>query len=77
MASAPVDIIRGRVNVREKMLKNAIDQSMTEGFEIAIYDAIESVARITGDHQTAELAAEIRVDEEQMLEGLRKAGWQG
>ena len=72
MAKTPVDVIRGRTNVREKMMRNAMDESMTEGFEIATYDTIEAVARSVGDHETAELAAEIRVDEEQMLDGLRK-----
>jgi hypothetical protein len=45
---------------------------MTEGLEIAAYDTIESVARSVGDHETAELAAQIRLDEEAMLDGLRK-----
>ncbi|HET7481542.1 MAG TPA: DUF892 family protein [Actinomycetota bacterium] len=72
MAKGPVDMLRGRTNVREKMVRNAMDEAMTEGFEIATYDTIEAVARTVGDHETAELAAEIRVDEEQMLDGLRK-----
>ena len=71
MAKGPVDMIRGQ-NVREKMLRNARDEAQTEGLEIAAYDAIESLARSTGDHETAELAAQIRLDEEAMLEGLRK-----
>jgi ferritin-like metal-binding protein YciE len=72
MAKAPVDMIRGRGNVHEKMLRNAIDEVMTEGMEIAAYDAIESLARSVGDNETADLVAEIRVDEEQMLDALRK-----
>jgi len=72
IAKAPVDMIRGRGNVHEKMLRNAMDEVMTEGMEIASYDAIESLARSVGDNETAELAAEIRVDEEQMLDSLRK-----
>ena len=72
MAKGPVDMIRGRSNVREKMLRNARDEAQTEGLEIATYDAIESLARSLGDHETAELAAQIRVDEEEMLAGLRK-----
>ena len=72
MAKGPVDMIRGRTNVNEKMMRNAMDEAMTEGLEIASYDTIESVARSVGDHETAELAAQIRVDEEAMLEGLRK-----
>lgn len=72
MAKAPVDMVRGRGNVHEKMLRNAMDEVMTEGMEIASYDAIESLARAVGDNETADLAAEIRVDEEQMLDSLRK-----
>lgn len=72
MAKAPVDMIRGRTNVHEKMLRNAIDEAMTEGMEIAAYDAIEALARSVGDNETADLVAEIRVDEEQMLDSLRK-----
>ena len=72
LAKGPVDILRGRTNVLEKMLRNARDEVQTEGHEIAGYDAIESVARSVGDHETAELAAQIRLDEEAMLEGLRK-----
>lgn len=72
LAKGPVDVLRGRTNVLEKMLRNARDEVQTEGHEIAAYDVIESVARSVGDHETAELAAQIRVDEEAMLEGLRK-----
>lgn len=72
MAKGPVDVLRGRTNVREKMLRNARDEVQTEGLEIATYDSIESIARSVGDHESAELAAQIRIDEEQMLENLRK-----
>ena len=72
MAKGPVDMLRGSGNVREKMLRNARDEAMTEGLEIATYDMIESVAYSVGDHETAELAAQIRIDEEAMLENLRK-----
>lgn len=72
LAKGPIDMIRGRMNVNEKMMRNARDQAMTEGLEIAAYDMIESVARSVGDHETAELAAQIRLDEEAMLDGLRK-----
>ncbi len=72
LAKGPVDMIRGRGNVNEKMLRNARDEAQTEILEIATYDTIETVARSVGDHETAELAAQIRVDEEAMLESLRK-----
>ncbi len=71
-AKAPVDLIRSGGDVHEKMLRNARDEVMTEGMEIAAYDAIESIARGLGDTETAELAAMIRIDEEQMLDALRK-----
>ena len=72
MAKGPIDMVRGRTNVQEKMVRNARDEAMTEIQEIATYDTIESVSRSVGDHETAELVAQIRVDEEAMLEGLRK-----
>lgn len=72
MAKGPIDMIRGGTDVHEKMLRNARDEVMTEGMEISTYDAIESLARGLGDSETAELAAMIRLDEEQMLDALRK-----
>jgi len=71
LAKGPIDMIRGS-NAKEKMLRNARDEVMTEGFEIGQYDAIESVARSIGDFETGELAAAIRLDEESMLFALRK-----
>ncbi len=71
MAKAPMDLIRGG-DRKEKMLKNARDEVMTEAIEIATYDAIERMARNVGDETTAQLAADIRADEERMLENLRK-----
>lgn len=70
LAKAPVDLIRGG-DRKEKMLKNARDEMVTETLEIATYDAIERMARNVGDETTAELAADIRIDEEAMLENLR------
>ena len=72
LAKGPVDVLRGRSDAKEKMLRNARDELMTEGVEIATYDAIESYARSVGDHETAELALSIRFDEERMFESLRK-----
>jgi len=72
MAKAPVDMVRGLGDTKEKMLRNARDEVMTEALEIATYDTIEHLARSIGDNETAELAAEIRVDEEAMLTALRK-----
>ena len=70
MAKAPMDLIRGG-DRKEKMLKNARDEMVTETLEIATYQAIERMARNVGDETTAELAADIRADEEAMLENLR------
>lgn len=70
MAKAPIDLVRGG-DRKEKMLKNARDEAMTEAMEIATYDALERMARNVGDEVTAELAADIRADEEAMLEYLR------
>jgi ferritin-like metal-binding protein YciE len=72
LAKGPVDAVRGGRDSQEKMLRIAMDESMTEGFEIASYDAIESFAKAVGDTETAALAADIRGDEEKMLQDLRK-----
>lgn len=72
LGKAPVDMIRSGTDIKQKMLRNAMDESMTEGLEIASYDAIESMALALGDTVTAELAASIRLDEEAMFESLRK-----
>jgi ferritin-like metal-binding protein YciE len=71
MAKAPIDMVRGAFNVEEKALKNARDEIVTEALEIAQYDAIEHMALAVGDEATARLAAEIRSDEEAMLDDLR------
>ena len=71
MAKAPIDMVRGAFNVEEKALKNARDEIVTEALEIAQYDAIEHMALAVGDEVTARLAAEIRGDEEAMLDDLR------
>ena len=72
LSKAPVDMLRGGTDIKEKMLRNAMDETMTEGLEIAAYDAIESMALALGDTTTAELAASIRLDEEEMFNSLRK-----
>ena len=70
LAKGPVDLLRGSGG-EEKLLKNAKDECATEALEIATYDALEHLARRVGDEQTAKLAADIRADEERMLERLR------
>jgi ferritin-like metal-binding protein YciE len=71
LGKGPVDALRGGRDADEKMLRNAMDEAMTEGMEIASYDAIESFARACGDEETASLAVDIRDDEERMLKELR------
>ena len=71
LAKGPVDMIRGG-NVKEKMLRNARDEATSEALEIATYDAIERMAKNLGDEKTAQLAAEIRDDEIEMLDALRR-----
>ena len=56
----------------EKVLKNAKDACATEALEIATYTAIERLARVVGDTETADLAASIRADEEKMLERITR-----
>jgi ferritin-like metal-binding protein YciE len=71
LGKAPLDLVRG-ASGEEKLLKNAKDECATEALEIATYDAIEQLARQAGDEATAELAAELRADEERMLATLRE-----
>lgn len=66
---APLNLARGSGG-EEKVLKNAKDACATEALEIATYTAIERLASAVGDDETAELAATIRADEEQMLEDV-------
>jgi ferritin-like metal-binding protein YciE len=70
LGKAPLDLVRG-ASSQEKLLKNAKDECATEALEIATYDALEALARQVGDDVTADLAAELREDEERMLETLR------
>jgi ferritin-like metal-binding protein YciE len=71
MLKGPVDFVRGGTDRKEKMVRNAIDEAMTEGLEIAAYDTIETLARTVGDEETADLAADIREDELRMFDALR------
>lgn len=71
LAKGPLDVVRGGMDVSEKMVRNARDEVVTEALEIATYDYVERLARNLGDTETAELAADIRADEEAMLADLR------
>ena len=66
-AKTPLDLLRG-ASGEEKVLKNAKDACATEALEIATYTALERLARSVGDDETADLAASIRQDEQDMLD---------
>jgi ferritin-like metal-binding protein YciE len=70
LSKGPLDLVRGGTSP-EKVLKNARDECASEALEIATYEALERLALNVGDLETAELAAEIRAEEETMLEFLR------
>ena len=71
LTKGPFDLLRGGPSGEEKLLKNARDEVVTEALEIAIYDALESLALAVGDDATARLAVRHRGQEERMLEQLR------
>ncbi len=72
LTKGPLDLLRGGPSGEQKLLKNARDEVVTEALEIAIYDAIEALAKAVGDEPTARLAARHRADEETMLGELRR-----
>jgi ferritin-like metal-binding protein YciE len=55
-----------RTGEQELMLENARTEFREEAQEIAIYRALESIARAVGDSETARLAREILREEERM-----------
>jgi ferritin-like metal-binding protein YciE len=55
----------------EKTLRGSQFGCATQGLVIATYTALELVADRAGDRETAQLAAEIRAEEQLMLEWLR------
>ncbi len=71
LGKGPIDLLRGGGG-EEKLLKNAKDECATEALEIATYDALEQVAIELADELTAEIAADHRTEEEEMLAGLRE-----
>jgi ferritin-like metal-binding protein YciE len=71
LSKTPLDMVRG-TGGEEKVLKNAKDACATEALEIATYTALERLARVVGDTETADLAASIRADEERMLERITR-----
>jgi ferritin-like metal-binding protein YciE len=71
MAKGPLHAVRG-TSEPEKMLKNAKTEYSEEAEEIATYTAIEELANKVGDKETANLAKEIRRDEERMAKFLQR-----
>jgi ferritin-like metal-binding protein YciE len=71
LTKGPIDVLRG-AGGEEKLLKNARDEAATEALEIALYDALEALAKAAGDDRTAKLAARHREQEERMLAELRR-----
>lgn len=59
------------VGREKKLLAGSQFGCATQGLVIATYTALEMVADRAGDKETAELAADIRADEQRMLEWLR------
>lgn len=54
----------------DKVVRNARDAFVTEHMEIVAYEVLERLAKRVGDTQTAEVAREIRAEEEAMVERL-------
>ncbi len=69
LGKTPLDLFRG-TGGEEKVLKNAKDACATEALEIATYTAIERLANSVGDRATQALAADIRADEQRMLDRI-------
>ncbi len=70
-AQGPLHALRG-TGEAEKMLKNAKDEYHEEAEEIANYTAIEALAELVGDKETAKVAKDIQREEERMQKFLEK-----
>ena len=71
LAKGPLHMARG-TGEEEKLLKNAKTEYWNEHEEIATYSAIETLAGQVGDKETAQLAKQIRREEERMADFLAK-----
>jgi ferritin-like metal-binding protein YciE len=71
LAQGPLHAVRG-TGEQEKLLKNAKTEFQDEAEEIATYTAIETLATAVGDKETAQLAKNIRRDEERMSNFLAR-----
>jgi ferritin-like metal-binding protein YciE len=68
-AKGPLHVVRGD-GQQEKMLKNVKTQFTSEQEEISTYLALETFANKVGDTETANLARDIRREEERMAKFL-------
>jgi len=66
----PLSLVRGG-SAEEKVLKNAKDSCAAEALEIATYEALERLAQRLDDKKTARLAAQLRDQEQKMLDTVR------
>ena len=71
LAKGPLHMVRG-TGEAEKMLKNAKTEYWNEHEEIATYTAIETLAEVVGDKETAKIARSIRREEERMAKFLER-----
>jgi ferritin-like metal-binding protein YciE len=70
----PLSLFRDREpKGADRVLRNVRAEAASEALEIATYTAIERIAAAEDDEETALLAADIRADEEEMLEYLKHA----
>lgn len=67
----PLSLVRGG-SAEEKVLKNAKDSCAAEALEIATYEALERLAQRLDDKKTARLAAQLRDQEQKMLDTVRE-----
>jgi ferritin-like metal-binding protein YciE len=70
-AQGAVQTVRG-TSQQEKLLKNAKDEYHEEAEEIANYTAIQTLAELVGDTETAKLAKGILKEEQRMASFLEK-----
>jgi hypothetical protein len=70
----PLSLVRGPgSSAADRVLRNVRAEAASSALEAATYTAIERLAEVAGDEETARLAAQLRTDEEEMLEYLRGA----
>ena len=72
LAQGPLHLLRG-TGQEEKHLKNAKSEYASESEEIATYTAIQTLAQLLSDSDTAKLARTIRREEERMRSYLERA----